>query len=153
MMKRLTLLVLLLTNGWILIAQNALLPAPSFEQEKSLLPHLLRTLRTTLENPVPLPANLPAGILDTWCPLEITDCPQRQTKYLVIVTLDGFRWQEMFGGADSILLKKAVKKPATKYRFLGRNARIAADATDAVYLDKFRRPGADLRQPPFEFAR
>ena len=30
---------------------------------------------------------------------------QHKTKNLVIVTLDGMRWQEVFGGADSALLK------------------------------------------------
>ena len=30
---------------------------------------------------------------------------QLKTENLVIVTLDGMRWQEVFGGADSALLK------------------------------------------------
>lgn len=30
---------------------------------------------------------------------------QHSTENIVIVTLDGMRWQEVFGGADSILLR------------------------------------------------
>jgi hypothetical protein len=29
---------------------------------------------------------------------------QRKTENVIVVTLDGFRWQELFGGADSILI-------------------------------------------------
>ena len=34
-------------------------------------------------------------------------------RYLVIVTLDGFRWQEVFGGADSLLLHDPLYTPDT----------------------------------------
>lgn len=34
-------------------------------------------------------------------------------RYLVIVTLDGFRWQEVFGGADSLLLYDPLYTPDT----------------------------------------
>ncbi|MEO6038514.1 MAG: hypothetical protein ABIQ93_08875, partial [Saprospiraceae bacterium] len=34
-------------------------------------------------------------------------------RYLIIVTLDGFRWQEVFGGADSLLLHDPVYTPDT----------------------------------------
>jgi hypothetical protein len=32
------------------------------------------------------------------------DAQQRKTKNLVIVTLDGSRWKELFRGADSVFL-------------------------------------------------
>ena len=32
--------------------------------------------------------------------------PGRQTENLILVTLDGVRWQEIFGGADSMLLRR-----------------------------------------------
>jgi hypothetical protein len=32
-------------------------------------------------------------------------CAQSKTENIVIVTLDGMRWQEVFGGADSVLLR------------------------------------------------
>jgi len=35
----------------------------------------------------------------------VTTFAQRKTENLVIVTLDGMRWQEVFSGADSVLLK------------------------------------------------
>ncbi len=30
---------------------------------------------------------------------------QNKTENVFIITTDGFRWQEMFGGVDSVLLK------------------------------------------------
>ena len=30
---------------------------------------------------------------------------QSKAENLIIITFDGFRWQEMFGGADSILIR------------------------------------------------
>src|SRR4051812_44465500 len=30
---------------------------------------------------------------------------QRKTENLIIITLDGMRWQEVFGGADSLILR------------------------------------------------
>ncbi len=33
---------------------------------------------------------------------------QQKTENLVIITLDGFRWQELFGGADSILINDST---------------------------------------------
>ena len=32
---------------------------------------------------------------------------QQQTEHVVIVTLDGFRWQELFKGADSVILNNS----------------------------------------------
>ncbi|MFD1469815.1 hypothetical protein ACFQ48_16420 [Hymenobacter caeli] len=31
--------------------------------------------------------------------------PKRRTENVVLVTLDGMRWQEVFGGADSALFR------------------------------------------------
>jgi hypothetical protein len=50
---------------------------------------------------------------------------QLQTENIVIFTLDGMRWQEVFGGADSILLSKGqyTKDPeGTKAAFWAKNA-------------------------------
>jgi len=38
------------------------------------------------------------------CLLAFTAAGQRKTENLVVITLDGFRWQEVFRGADSTLL-------------------------------------------------
>lgn len=45
----------------------------------------------------------------------------RKTENLIIVTLDGFRWQELFEGADSSILfnKKYTDDPAVGERFWG----------------------------------
>lgn len=39
-----------------------------------------------------------------------TTPPERTTRYLFIVTTDGFRWQELFAGADSALLFDPVSR-------------------------------------------
>src|SRR3954452_5578393 len=41
----------------------------------------------------------------------LTTFSQRKTENLVIVTLDGMRWQEVFGGVDSAII---VNKSFTK---------------------------------------
>jgi Metalloenzyme superfamily len=113
MMKRLTLLSLLLGNGLLLIAQNAVLPMGAYTKGNTfspLLAEVLQKVKKHLQNPVSLSPQLSREALEEWCPLEITDCPGRSTKYLIIVTLDGFRWQELFNGADSLLLSKAIRK-------------------------------------------
>ena len=37
--------------------------------------------------------------------ISVSLCAQNSTENIVIVTLDGMRWQEVFGGADSMLLQ------------------------------------------------
>lgn len=39
-----------------------------------------------------------------WASLEANPDPARRTRFLIVVTVDGLRWQEVFGGADSLLL-------------------------------------------------
>jgi hypothetical protein len=47
-----------------------------------------------------------------------------RTENVILVTLDGFRWQELFNGADSTIVfnKKAMKKGRVDERFLGASA-------------------------------
>jgi len=52
---------------------------------------------------------------------------QSKTENLVIVTLDGMRWQEVFGGADSVLLKN---KQYTKDSSGSSNTFWTADASE-----------------------
>ena len=33
---------------------------------------------------------------------------QRKTENIIVVTLDGMRWQEVFNGADPVLLKNSA---------------------------------------------
>ncbi|MDE3235215.1 MAG: alkaline phosphatase family protein [Bacteroidota bacterium] len=37
--------------------------------------------------------------------ISVSAFAQRKTENIIIVTLDGMRWQEVFGGADSVLLR------------------------------------------------
>lgn len=56
--------------------------------------------------------------------LVLTTVAQQKTENLIIITLDGMRWQEVFGGADSMLLnnKKYTKDiETTRYLFDGKN--------------------------------
>lgn len=107
-MKRLTLLLLLIGSSVVIIAQNAILPVTTTTgKEKtfaSLLPEIAHAIHKRLEIPVCSSELLPAVFSKDWCPLEIANCPGRQTKYLIIITLDGFRWQEFFIGADTALM-------------------------------------------------
>lgn len=32
----------------------------------------------------------------------------RQTENIILITFDGLRWQEMFGGADSVLINDSI---------------------------------------------
>src|SRR4030095_4570120 len=49
-----------------------------------------------------------------------TVCSQLKTQNLIIITLDGMRWQEVFGGADSVLINDSVftaDREETKKKF------------------------------------
>src|ERR1035437_4586549 len=50
--------------------------------------------------------------------IELQLHAQTKTENIVIVTLDGMRWQEVFGGADKILLKdkRFTKEYISTYR-------------------------------------
>ena len=50
--------------------------------------------------------------------------PQAQARNVILVTIDGFRWQELFGGADAALFKKSDSgEPSTaEKRFVRPNA-------------------------------
>ena len=42
-------------------------------------------------------------------PLSVqAEPPPRKTENVLVVTLDGFRWQELFGGADETLLDEKL---------------------------------------------
>jgi hypothetical protein len=40
--------------------------------------------------------------------VDFATAEQRRTKNLILITLDGLRWQELFGGADQRLMTKAT---------------------------------------------
>ena len=40
--------------------------------------------------------------------VSVTAEAQRQTENIIIITTDGFRWQEVFGGADASLMSRAA---------------------------------------------
>ncbi len=63
---------------------------------------LLYTLLLFLFLPCPGDGQPPITIGN--CPTELTTRPPLTARYLFIVTTDGFRWQEIFAGADSALL-------------------------------------------------
>ena len=75
--------------------------------------------------------------------------PARRTENVVLITTDGLRWQEVFGGADEPLLTKeaGVADPAAlRAGVLARHAGGAARGAAAVPLDGPRAAGPALRQ-------
>ena len=72
---------------------------------------------------------------------------------VVLITLDGARTEEIFGGLDLDVLKSTLKPDqqrrglADLQALLGRDARRAAPEAAAVLLDAGHRAGLDRRQP------
>ena len=49
---------------------------------------------------------LSAGLILVGAVAALADEPSRRAENLIVVTLDGYRWQELFGGADDALMNK-----------------------------------------------
>jgi hypothetical protein len=62
----------------------------------------------------------PTLLLLVLCIGVMTFSQSRQTENIVLVTFDGLRWQELFGGADSVLINDSIftsNRKATKEKF------------------------------------
>ena len=74
-----------------------------------------------------------------------------RTENVIVVTLDGFRFQEFFGGADENLLNKqfgGVKEiEPLRQRYSAQNPRGTPIGPAAVLLGQNRQGGANLRRP------
>lgn len=112
-MRKLYMILLLLSSTVTLIAQNKLPLAPrsSFSATctslASVTNRLLHRYRQTL---LDLKFRVPDSLYQEWRTHELVQDEEHPTKYLIIITLDGMRWQEVFTGADSVLWREAIKK-------------------------------------------
>ena len=74
-----------------------------------------------------------------------------RTENVIVVTLDGFRFQEFFGGADETLLNKqfgGVRDiEGLKTTLLARNAGGTPFGTAAIFLGHHRQGRTNLRRP------
>ncbi len=57
----------------------------------------------------------------------------QKTENIVVVTMDGLRWQEIFGGADSLL--SFAKETPYSTAFLGTHCQRAPPEADAFFLE------------------
>lgn len=55
------------------------------------------------------------SVLVIACCVMISSAQTRISENIVVVTMDGLRWQEIFGGADSLLTFDTVAKYSTRY--------------------------------------
>ena len=55
------------------------------------------------------------------CLISLSGAAQQKSKTenVILITLDGFRWQEVFTGADSSFMRQqvALKDPLTKQKY------------------------------------
>ena len=75
-----------------------------------------------------------SGIAAADAPQQKQPAAKLKTRNILLVTSDGLRWQDVFGGADLALLNKED----------GRDARAAPQAAHAVSLEHNRQARADL---------
>jgi hypothetical protein len=62
----------------------------------------------------------PTLLLLVLCISVFTLAQNRQTENIILITFDGLRWQEMFGGADSVLINDSIytaNRKETKEKF------------------------------------
>ncbi len=112
-MRKPLLLLLLLCGTVHLFAQNKLPGAPQFlpiVQWTTLAAKFTRYCKTFSEKPLDLKYRTSDSLYRQWRQYEMVKDEEHPGKYLIIITLDGFRWQEVFTGADSILWHNTLKK-------------------------------------------
>ena len=63
-----------------------------------------------IDEPLDLKSSLPDSLFQQWRSYEFVKDEEQVSKYLIIITLDGLRWQEVFMGADSILWSQSLQK-------------------------------------------
>ena len=58
----------------------------------------------------------------SWITAPVFSQQKNQTENIILITLDGFRWQEVFNGADSSFMRqqKQLKDPQLKEEILAR---------------------------------
>lgn len=112
-MRKPLLLLLLLGSTTILNAQNRLphspLPLP-IAQWTTLAEKLNGYCKKYIDEPLALKSSIPDSLFQQWRSCEFVQDEEGTSKYLIIITLDGLRWQEVFMGADSNLWNQALQK-------------------------------------------
>lgn len=109
-MRRPFLLLLLLSSTVTLFAQNKLpeaLPTPPQAAWTALGSNFIRYFSTHAAQPLRLENRIPDSLYQQWRTSEVVEDDEHPTKYLIIITLDGMRWQEIFMGADSMLWQES----------------------------------------------
>lgn len=105
--------MLLLGSTVCLFAQNKLPHATQeapIMQWTSFAANLTRCCKTYSTAPLDLQNRIPDSLYRQCRTSEWIEDEEHPTKYLIIITLDGLRWQEVFMGADSILWNQALQK-------------------------------------------
>mgnify|MGYP000856599174 CR=1 FL=1 len=68
-------------------------------------------------HPIDLKSRVCDSLYEKWRSHELVQDDEHPTKYLIIITLDGMRWQEVFTGADSILWQETTTKTRPEENF------------------------------------
>lgn len=109
-MRKLYLLLPLLCGTVTFFAQNKLphSPHPSFSSRLASLTSATHHLQQRYsQTPFDLKARCTDSLYEQWRSHALVRDEEHPTKYLIIITLDGMRWQEVFMGADSALYTEA----------------------------------------------
>ena len=112
--------MLLLGSMVHLFAQNKL---PDFERPtiaNRLVTMALRAQKNLTylrRHPIDLKSRVCDSIYEKWRSHELVQDDEHPSKYLIIITLDGMRWQEIFTGADSLLWQETSAKTGSNETF------------------------------------
>ncbi len=105
--------MLLFSSTVCLFAQNKMTHSPHplpISQWVSFAAKLNRFCQSYSTAPFELKNRIPDSLYQHLRSSEWINDSGHPTKYLIIITLDGLRWQEVFMGADSILWDQALQK-------------------------------------------
>jgi hypothetical protein len=101
-----------------------------------------------------LPALIAALVVASLVPHSASAAPPRKAKNVLVVTLDGFRWQELFSGADETLLDAksgGVKDvPGLKARYWRKTAAARREALMPFFWGTIAKRGQVFGNPALD---
>ena len=112
-MRKLYLSVLLFGGMLQVFAQNKLPDLPQTTVTARLVSLVSRAAKQASyyrRHPLDLKNRVADSLYEKWRSHELVQDDEHPGKYLIIITLDGMRWQEIFTGADSVLWREASAK-------------------------------------------
>ncbi|MCA0236843.1 MAG: alkaline phosphatase family protein [Bacteroidetes bacterium] len=110
-MRKLYLLLLLLSSTATLFAQNKLPQSPNYTLHarfSSMISDIRKCMCQHYDHLFDSKTLASDSIFEKWRTHELVQDEEHPSKYLIIITLDGMRWQEVFTGASDSIWQQGI---------------------------------------------